>query len=77
MLRKILVPALAAALVTLLLSSRAHAWGGYHVGYTHVGYESGYHSGAAGGVHGGYGYHYSPSYYGGHYGGAAHYGYPY
>jgi hypothetical protein len=49
MLRRSVLLAFAAILITLTLSSRAQAWGAYHVGYTHMGY----------GGYGGYGgYHY-------------------
>jgi hypothetical protein len=76
MLRKILFPALAAALVTLLVSSQAQAWGGYHVGYTHVGPGGAYHYGRTVG-YGGYG-GYSGAHYGAYgYGGASRYGYHY
>jgi hypothetical protein len=37
MLRKFLVLALLTATATLLTASRVHAWGAFHVGYTHVG----------------------------------------
>jgi hypothetical protein len=55
----ILVPALAAALATLLVSSQAQAWGGCHAEYTHVGPNGVYHVqgtevGGAGGAYGGY-----------------------
>jgi hypothetical protein len=36
--RKIVFSALAAVVATLLMASKAQAWGAYHVGYTHVGY---------------------------------------
>ena len=67
MLRKIVFPALAAALLALLVSSQARAWGGYHVGYTHVGYGGVYHYGRTG-FYGGYGDRY------GGYGGGYRYG---
>ena len=35
MLRRSIVLAFAAVLVTLSLSSKAQGWGGYHVGWTH------------------------------------------
>ena len=38
MLRNTLFLTLAALLVALLTSSKVHAWGACHVGYTHVGY---------------------------------------
>lgn len=58
MYRKILIPALAATLVTLLVSSQAQAFGGYHAEYTHVGPNGVYHVqgtevGGAGGAYGG------------------------
>jgi hypothetical protein len=80
MLRKILFPALAATLLALLVSSQAQAWGGFHVGYTHVGYGGVYHFGRTGfyggygnrfGAYGGYRYGYRYGYgdrYGGYYG---------
>jgi hypothetical protein len=74
MLRKILLPVLAAALVTLLVASQAQAWGGFHVGYTHVGPGGVYHYGRTVG-YGGYG-GYGGYRYGGYgYGGAYRYGY--
>jgi hypothetical protein len=45
MLRKSIVVALAILLAAVLASSEAQAWGGYHVGYTHVGYGGAYHAG--------------------------------
>lgn len=45
MLRKSIVVALAFLLASVLGSSKAQAWGGYHVGYTHVGYGGVYHAG--------------------------------
>jgi hypothetical protein len=76
MLNKTLFLALAATLAALLSSSRAHAWGCYHAGYTHVGYGGVQHYGytAARGPYG--------SYSGGHvsgygYGGGYHAGYGY
>jgi hypothetical protein len=65
MLRKILFPALAAILVTLVMSTEARAWGCYRVGFHYGGY----------GGYGGYrygGYHYGGF---GGYGGAYRYGY--
>jgi hypothetical protein len=38
MLRKTLFLALTATLLALLTAPEAQAWGGRHVGYTHVGY---------------------------------------
>jgi hypothetical protein len=76
MLRKTLFPALAAGLVTLLLAAEAQAWGGYHVGYTHVGPNGAYHVGATG-VRGGYGggaVYRGGAAYGGAYRGGAAYG---
>jgi heterogeneous nuclear ribonucleoprotein A1/A3 len=88
MFRKILIPALAATLVTLLVSSRALAFGGCHAEYTHVGPNGVYHvqgtevhgggayGGGAygGGAYGGGGYH--AEYAGGYHttGGGAAYG---
>jgi hypothetical protein len=77
MLRRFLVLGLLATAATLLTSSRAHAWGAYHVGYTHVGAGGVEHYGRTVGV-GPYG-----AYSGGHvgaygYGGASyHAGYGY
>ena len=45
MLRKSVIVALALLLASILASSKAQAWGGYHVGYTHVGYGGAYHVG--------------------------------
>lgn len=63
MLRNTLVVALAMLLASVLASSKAQAWGGYHVGYTHVGYGGIYHAGytrvggyGAYGAYGGYRY---------------------
>jgi len=76
MLRKSIFAACAALLLTLAVSSKAHAWGCYHAGFTHVGPAGVYHVGGTrayggygyggyGGYHyGGYGYGYNP-YYGG------------
>jgi hypothetical protein len=71
MLRKLLLPAVTALALTLALCSQAHAWGGYHVGYTHVGYGGAYHVGRTG-FYGGYGGGYGGVRYGsyGAYGGA-------
>jgi hypothetical protein len=63
MFRKFLFLTLAAAAVTLVTSSQAQAWGGFHVGYTHVGAFGVQHYGRTVGV-GPYGRVYS----GGHYG---------
>ena len=85
MLRKTLSFALAAALVTLALASNVHAWGGYHVGYTHYspytgvhhyGYTRAYGGGYGGAHYGSYGAHYG-SYGGYHYGGYHYGGYHY
>ena len=61
MLRKFTFLALATTLAFVSLSSKANAWGAYHVGYTHVGY-GGYHHYGYTSVHGPYGA------YGAHYG---------
>jgi hypothetical protein len=79
MLRKILFFAVAPILLTLALSSKAHAWGAYHVGYTHWGPYTGlHHYGYSYAGYGGLGYRY-PYYYGGYryggYYGGARYGY--
>ena len=73
MLRKIVFSALVAVGATLLLAPEAQAWGGFHVGFTHVGYGGIQHYGRtfAAGPYG--------MYSGGHvsgfgYGGAYHYG---
>ena len=61
MLRNILCIALIAAAAMLATASQAHAWGAYHVGYTHVGPEGVQHYGrtAAVGPYGAYsGAHY-------------------
>src|SRR5262245_34664226 len=50
MLRKTLFLVAAAALLTLCTSSRAHAWGAMHVGYTHFGYGGIQHYGRTVGV---------------------------
>jgi hypothetical protein len=57
MLRKSLVIAIVATVAALLTPSDARAWGGYHVGYTHVGPSGVYHYGrtAAVGPYGAYG----------------------
>jgi hypothetical protein len=59
MLRKILLSATIAVLATLLQAAQAHAYGGYHAGYTHVGPTGVHHAGyttagGAGGYHAGY-----------------------
>ena len=82
MLRKIIVAAVAAALLALLTPSDACAWGAAHVGYTHVGPYGVQHYGRtaavgpygaySGGHYGAYGYG-GASYYAG-YGEAARYG---
>src|SRR5262249_48822741 len=56
MLYKTVVVALAAVLVALAVSSKAHAWGAYHAGYTHFGPNGLYHVGGteAFGRYGGY-----------------------
>jgi len=77
---------LAATFVAMLTYSDAQAWGGAHVGYTHVGPNGVYHCGATS-VHGPYGSYggvhvagvsvHGGAAYGVHYGGAAygvHYG---
>ncbi|HEY1861906.1 MAG TPA: hypothetical protein VGG61_16210 [Gemmataceae bacterium] len=75
MLRKTIFLGFAALLVTLAMSSRAHAWGVYHAGWTHVGPAGVYHVGGTrayggyGGVgYGGYHYGYYHPYGGYHYG---------
>ncbi|MFL5245211.1 MAG: hypothetical protein ACJ8FY_24180 [Gemmataceae bacterium] len=79
MVRKNILPLLAATLVTLLTSSHAGAWG-YgrgHYGYTHVGSRGVYHVGGSYGYGGGYrgGYGVSRGYsYGGYRGGYGGYG---
>ena len=60
--KKILCVALMAVAATLLTSTKAQAWGAYHVGYTHVGPEGVQHYGRTAAV-GPYG-----AYSGGHYG---------
>jgi hypothetical protein len=81
MLRRSVVLALAAFLVTLALSSKAQAWGCYrHVGYTHYGPVTGlHHYGYTGYHYGGYGgyggYHYGGYHYGGYGYGDYRYGY--
>ena len=81
MLRRFVFVVFATILVTLALSSKAQAWGCYHVGYTHWGPVTGLHHWGYTGVHaggwGGYGgYHYGGFHYGGYgYGGGYRYGY--
>jgi hypothetical protein len=62
MLRKAVFVALSALATALFAAPEAHAWGGCHFGYTHVGYGGVQHYGytAARGPYGGYS--------GGHYG---------
>jgi hypothetical protein len=74
MLRKTLSLALAVLLATLVTSSKAQAWGGFHVGYTHVVYGGIYHPGYT--RVGGYGYDRYGGLYRGGYGGL-HGGYNY
>ncbi len=74
MLRKPIIAAVAAALLSLLSPTDARAWGGMHVGYTHVGPNGVQHYGRTVGV-GPYGA-YSGGHYGSYgYGGAYHAGY--
>jgi hypothetical protein len=54
MLRKMILTVFAAALAGALLPGQVSAYGGAHVGYTHVGPNGCYHVGATE-VHGGYG----------------------
>jgi len=81
MLRRSVLLAFAAILVSLALSSKAQAWGCYHVGYTHYSPYTGFHHyGYTGYRSGGYdryggGYHYGYHYGGYGYGGGYHYGY--
>jgi hypothetical protein len=80
MLRTILFAGLALVLSAVLASSEAQAWGGYHVGYTHVGYGGVYHVGYTHvGGYGGYRYggfdRYGGYRYGGYRYGGYHYGY--
>jgi hypothetical protein len=81
---KIFMPAAIAALVTMAMPLKVHAYGAAHVGYTHVGPAGAYHVGGTaargyggyrggynyGGAYGGYrgGYGYSAAAYGGAYG---------
>src|SRR5579859_4446754 len=56
--RKVFLAALVTLLATLLQAGQAHAYGGYHAGYTHVGPNGVCHAGATvGGGYGGGGYH--------------------
>jgi hypothetical protein len=86
MLRQSFVLAFAAILVTFTQSSKAQAWGAYHVGWTHYSPITGLHHygwtgvragyGGYGGLYGGYGgYHYAGYHYGGYGYGRYHYGY--
>ncbi len=68
MLRKIFYLALAAGATLLMTTSKAQAWGAYHVGYTHVGPNGVQHYGRTVGV-GPYG-----AYSGGRYGAVGGYG---
>jgi hypothetical protein len=75
--RKTLFLTLAALLLVLLASSKAQAWGCYHVGFTHVGYGGVQHYGRTGfGGYGGYGgfEHYGRTGYGGYHYGDSSYG---
>ncbi len=75
MIRQFFFLVLAAALLVLGTSSRAHAWGAYHAGYTHVGPYGVQHYGhtVAAGPYGAYsGSHVSGFGYGGGYAGAYH-----
>jgi hypothetical protein len=86
MMQKMVLSAVAAALVTLGSTSTASARGAAHVGYTHVGPGGVYHAGATGVRGYGAPYHYGGAYgavggyrYGGIYGGAVggyRYGWP-
>jgi hypothetical protein len=80
-LRKTLVFAIAAILVSLALTSSAQAWGGCHFGFTHYSPYTGLHHYGFTGYRGGYGgydrygYHYGDYRWGGaHYYGGYHYG---
>jgi hypothetical protein len=54
MMRKILFSAALAVAATMLQAAQAHAYGGYHAGYTHVGPNGVQHAGyTAGGGYGG------------------------
>jgi len=61
MLHKSLFLSLAALVLTLVTSTKAHAWGAYHVGYTHYGPITGFQ-------------HYGATAYRGPYGGGYRYG---
>ena len=83
MIRKTIFIASAALVLSLALSSKAQAWGCYHVGYTHYSpytgvHHYGYTSAHTGyGGYGGGGYHYGYHYGSAGYGGGYHYGYHY
>jgi hypothetical protein len=79
MLRKALILASAALLVTLLATAKAQAWGAYHVGYTHYGPYTGFQHYGATGYRGPYGAGYGGVRYGGYgaYGGYRYGGYRY
>ena len=79
MLRRTLFLVVAGLLMTLATSSKAHAWGAFHAGYTHYGPVTGFNhvgytavGGYRGGAYGAGAYHYGYGY-GGAYGGAAGY----
>jgi hypothetical protein len=87
MTRNVLFSFLAAALAVAVQSSQAHAYGGYHVGYTHVGPSGVTHvgrtavAGPGGAAVGGSAYHAGggyaaggAAYHGAAYGGAAYHG---
>jgi hypothetical protein len=77
MLRKPLFLAVAVCAAALATSSKAQAWGAYHVGYTHVGPSGVHHYGYTGAYGAGrYGSvsHYGSTGYGYHYGGTRTYG---
>jgi hypothetical protein len=63
MLHKTLLLAVAIVLAALVSAAEARAWGGYHVGYTHVGPAGAYHWGRTG-VAGPYGAYRGGSAYG-------------
>src|SRR5262252_7824474 len=73
MLRNLFIAAAAAAAITLLTPAPLDAWGGFHVGYTHVGPAGVYHAGRTAAV-GPYGGH-SAAHVGGYGYGGYHYGY--
>jgi hypothetical protein len=81
MLRKNLFLLLTALLLVLMTSAKSQAWGGCHVGFTHVGYGGVQHYGRTSfGGYGGYGSvsHYGATSYGGsHYGSTSSGGYRY